>query len=81
MAKGTVLPAKYLVKVAERTGHSIDWLLTGDEATGCHAADMDEKDSIISEVSEYMKPFLPDARKMVRDIVKRIAEEEKSRGK
>ena len=70
LAKKYILSGEHLVKIARKTGCPIGWLLTGEK-------NLAKFDSDIYSVARDMMALPEDTRKMTRDIVRRIAKEEK----
>ncbi len=78
MNNGQILPLKHLLKVVEATGVSLTWLITGEGESGPSGAPghTPSEGEVISELVLYTKKLPANKQAMVRDIIKRIAEED-----
>lgn len=78
MNGGQILPLKHLLKVVEVTGVSLTWLIMGEDESGLAGATVKSlsEDEVIKELILYTKKLPANKQAMVRDIIKRIAEEE-----
>jgi len=71
-----ILPLKHLLKIVEVTGISLKWLITGEKGGREGPARPLTEDKVLGELLEIARKLPAAKREMVRDIVKRIAEEE-----
>lgn len=88
MNSGQILPLKHLLKVVESTGVSLTWLIMGEGKAGAGRVKapgrIPSEDEVINELILYTKKLPANKQAMVRDLIKRIAEEEsalKKRGR
>ncbi len=65
-----------LLKIAERTGASLDWLLTGREGSGEGAAD--PLDSALQSIAR-LNGISPEEKELLRDLVFRFVSDSASR--
>jgi len=78
LSNKSVPSAKYLLRISETTGRSINWLLTGSEKAGGkpHPPQYDE---VVQGLIRDVLRLPANKRAMVRDLVKRILSEEKGK--
>lgn len=73
MNNNIVLPLRHLLNVAEQTGVSLSWLVGSEEDEQVLRV---RESALIDEMVDYIKALSPEKQAMIRDIIKRIAEEE-----